>query len=132
MTHHKSSAQQAREFNEALIIANPEMHKEQQALRAKIVARMREIGVKTLSCEYEGSCDDGHISNIKFDQVPNEDEPTKDIIAYMFIVVSQHFPGYEIDWGSDGTITWNITTDKIKVEHAQNIPVTTRTTRTNL
>ena len=119
MTQEKSSEQTAREFAEAIAKANPELHKEQQAQRARIVKRMRALAVKTITCEYSGYSDSGNIDNITFDPPQNKDEGTAEMRDFMFTIVAQHFPGYEINEGSEGNLVWDIATDKINIEHEQ-------------
>lgn len=100
--------------------------------RAKIIATMREKGVKTLTCEYSGYNDSGEIQSITFAPEDDKDAPKDQIEDYLFAVLADNHPGYELDAGCEGTITWDIDTDKIKIDHNQHYFETLSSTTENI
>lgn len=108
--------------------------------RQKILDLCRRSGVTQITAEYSGYGDSGSIEDPQFtpDQALNLNAPfdtvqhpwradetidrnVSDIITDVFYqLLEQRHPGWEINDGSQGEFTWNITTDKITLEHGAN------------
>lgn len=97
-------------------------------MRAKILKKMRELGVKTITADYDGYGDSGNVNNIEFTTAKGMVKSTDRLENFIFAIVYQQFPGFEINEGAQGEFVWDITTDKIKIDHIQNILQTEETT----
>ena len=99
-----------------------------QIKRAKILKEMRALGVKTITADYDGYGDSGNVDNVEFTPAQSMTKSTDELDDFIFAFVYQQFPGFEINEGAQGDFVWDITTDKIKIEHIQNILQTEETT----
>jgi len=108
--------------------------------RQKILDLCRRNGVTVITASYSGYEDSGSIDdpqfepsgalnlNAPFDTKPhpwraNETMPRNvgDIITDIFYqLLEDRHPGWEINDGSQGEFTWDITKDKISLEHGAN------------
>ena len=96
--------------------------------RAKILKEMRALGVQTITADYDGYGDSGNVDNVEFTPAQSMTQSTDELDDFIFAFVYQQFPGFEINEGAQGDFVWDITTDKIKIEHIQNILQTEETT----
>lgn len=107
--------------------------------RQKILELCRRNGVTAITASYSGYSDSGSIDypqfepsgalnlNAPFDTKPHpwRADPIQrsvgDIITDLFYdLLEMKHPGWEINDGSQGEFTWDITKDKISLEHGAN------------
>ena len=108
------------------IAARIEKHKAEQTAqlqkqRDKLVPKLRKNGIESIIFEYTGYGDEGNLEAIVFIPAMNAPKNTSEVEKTLWSVLALHFPGFETDEGGYGKMTWNITTDRIKVEHEQNV-----------
>lgn len=97
-------------------------HAEQtKILRAELAAKLRKKGIESILCEYTGYGDEGNLESIAFDPEMKAPEKKLEVEKVLWCILAQHFPGFENDEGGYGKIMWNIVTDRIKIEHEQNV-----------
>lgn len=114
-------------------------------MRQELVTKLRELGVTKIYCAYSGYGDSGSLDTVQatpamdldmvFDQKPNfwdnnklNDRSVGEAIHDLFYdLLEQNHPGWEINDGSDGEFTWDITTDRIAIDHGEHYTETHRT-----
>lgn len=87
---------------------------------ATIRARLQELGITSVTAEYDGYADEGAINDI--DLTP---EPTTPIDAslnatlrdFFYDLLEERFGGWENNDGAFGEFTWDLQTDTIRHEH---------------
>ena len=97
-------------------------HKAEEALRkerAEILTLLQSAEVTEVEAFYDGYGDSGNVSEVSTTptsaKISEFEERLKDFvweIAYML------HPGFEIDDGGEGTLTWDVTKDRIDLDHA--------------
>ena len=117
-------AKQLKDCQEQIKKRNAEHAERAKQLRAKLVPKLRRKGVQSVRFEYDGCGDEGNLRDIIFEPQANAPKNISEVEYALWSVLAQHFPGFEIDEGGYGTITWNIATDRIKIEHEQNVTST--------
>ena len=90
-----------------------------RAARVALLAALRALGVARVEVAYDGYADSGNIGGIA--TVPAE----VDIGAirerlgdFAWDTVCHLHPGFEIDDGGEGTLTWEVAEDRMEVAHA--------------
>lgn len=92
--------------------------------REQLLKRCRDaliIGHITSELEftYDGYGDSGGIQ--EYANVPNDLKLQHDLNDFMDRLVYQTNPGYEINEGGGGSVTWDINADKIHIFHYENV-----------
>jgi hypothetical protein len=72
-----------------------------------------------LQYTYDGYGDSGGIDQIE--TIPENTELENHLKDFMDRLVYQTNPGYEINEGGGGNVTWDINADKIYISHYQNV-----------
>ncbi len=87
--------------------------------RAELLVLLRNANVTGMEASYDGYGDSGNVSELRTTpegvDVREFEERLKDFVwdvAYML------HPGFEIDDGGEGTLTWDVTKDRIDLDHA--------------
>ncbi|RMH32080.1 MAG: hypothetical protein D6690_14610 [Nitrospirae bacterium] len=91
-----------------------------QERAATIRARLQELGVTSVTAEYDGYADEGAINDI--DLTPEPATPIENTfkeILYNFFydLLEERFDGWENNDGAFGEFTWDLQTDTIRHEH---------------
>lgn len=87
--------------------------------RAALLPKLRALGITSLEAEYDGYADSGNVGQIKIspEGVKVADlEPR--LTDFVWSVAYGLNPGFEINEGGAGTMTWNVVEDRIDVDHA--------------
>jgi hypothetical protein len=94
---------------------------EQCEERARLLAQLRALGAIELEAEYDGYGDSGNVEAIT--TVP--DLPKADTIPgladFLWSVAYAEHPGFENNEGGGGTVTWDLTADRIDLDHFDNV-----------
>lgn len=87
--------------------------------RAALLAALRGRGVDRIVAVYDGYGDSGNVSGVAAE--PAEASPgdlERRLADFVWDVAYDLHPGFEIDDGGEGTVTWDLRADRIDVEHA--------------
>ena len=106
--------------------ARLQKYKDEQAaelkkMRTKLLPKLRKKGVEIIVYEYTGYGDERNLEEMIFTPAMDMPKDKFQIEKVLWSVLALHFPAYETDEGGYGKITWNITTNRIKVAHEQNV-----------
>lgn len=84
---------------------------EAEQARTKLLQTCQKYGVANLVVEFDGCGDEGTI--FPNNENPEIDEAVQDFAYYL---LEQHYPGWEINEGSQGTITIDINCGSVRVD----------------
>jgi hypothetical protein len=103
-------------------------------LKTEIIPRLKQWGVSKVKAEYSGYGDSGCIDGITYldahDQPVNMDmvraasDPDIENVLYEFLPA-----GFEINDGSQGTLTVDVTAGTVRIEHGENYTETRDSTQ---
>ena len=103
-------------------------------LKTEIIPRLKQWGVSKVRAEYSGYGDSGCIDGITYldahDQPVNMDlvraasDPDIEDVLYEFLPA-----GFEINDGSQGTLTLDVLTGKVTIQHQENYTASNDSTR---
>lgn len=113
-------------------------------IRTKLLKKFREIGVAQIGVEYSGYGDSGQLDNIfttpanvsldgiEFDSTTypwRPDEIVKRNLGeafedFIWREITSRYGGFENNEGGQGEVIWNITKNKITLDHSWNIMTT--------
>lgn len=81
--------------------------------RTELLQQLQELGVETVTAEYDGSGDSGQIDDPHFgsDEIPRD--LTMAVQDLFYDILAQYYGGWEINEGSFGQFTWDVGTDRI-------------------
>lgn len=82
----------------------------ERLLKEKLLGKHNETVV---SITYDGYGDSGDIQDRSLDD--------EELVDFLFDIVEDHHSGWENNEGGGGTVTWDLSTDKITLEHYDNI-----------
>ena len=87
--------------------------------RAKLLVLLRNANVTGIEALYDGYGDSGNVSEVSAapegTSISEVDECLRD---FVWDIASMLHPGFEIDDGGEGTFTWDVTKDRINLDHA--------------
>ena len=87
--------------------------------RMRLRADLMYLGVTAVTGEYNGYADSGNTDYVSV--VPSTIEIDNDIEEqlndFIWDMAYQQSPGFEINEGAFGTLEWDVTNDKIAIEH---------------
>ena len=87
--------------------------------RAELLALLRGRNVEEIEACYDGYADSGNVGEITVNPaglgIPDIEERLKD---FVWGVAYNLHPGFEINDGGEGTVTWDVVKDRIDVDHA--------------
>jgi len=87
--------------------------------RADLLLFLRNGDVTGIEARYDGYGDSGNVSEISATpggiDLSEIDERLRDFVWEMATMLH---PGFEIDDGGEGTLTWDVTKDRIDLDHA--------------
>ena len=103
-------------------------------LKAEIIPRLKQWGVIRVRAEYSGYGDSGCIDGITYldahdqpvnmEMVRSASDPDIENVLYEFLPA-----GFEINDGSQGTLTINVTADTVTIEYGENYTETRNSTQ---
>jgi hypothetical protein len=103
-------------------------------LKAEIIPRLKQWGVSKVRAEYSGYGDSGCIDGITYldahdqpvnmEMVRSASDPDIENVLYEFLPA-----GFEINDGSQGTLTINVTADTVTIEYGENYTETRNSTQ---
>ena len=107
------------EFNARLEQQRAEARERLKAERAALLAVLREMGVDEIEASYDGYADSGNVQG--FTVTPDsvqlaELEPR--LADFVWGLAYNLHPGFEINDGGAGTLTWDVPNDRIDLDHA--------------
>jgi hypothetical protein len=87
--------------------------------RAALLADLRALGVTEIEGRYDGYCDSGNSEYVGHRPSTVEIDNTliQSIQNFIWDMAYNQSPGFEINDGGEGELTWSIETDKIAIEH---------------
>ena len=93
-------------------------------LKNKVVPALKQWGIAKLEAEYSGNSDDGCINDIAYfdaeGQPMDVDEAAYELgiedILYEFLP-----DGFEVDLGSEGTLTVDVTAGTLTLDHGEHV-----------
>ena len=103
-------------------------------LETEIIPRLKQWGVSKVRAEYSGYGDSGCIDGITYldahdqpvnmEMVRSASDPDIENVLYEFLPA-----GFEINDGSQGTLTINVTADTVTIEYGENYTETRNSTQ---
>lgn len=120
------------------------MNDDDDDIRAKLLARFREIGVSQIEVYYSGYGDSGQLDDItttpakvplreiEFDTITYPWRPGEVIQRnlgeafedFIWDEITSRYGGFENNDGGQGELTWDIVNDTINLDHSWNITTT--------
>ena len=103
-------------------------------LRTQIIPRLAQHRVANIEAAYSGYGDSGAIDGLQFrdaagQRVDRASLP-KDVIEQLENCVYEFLPaGFEVDDGSQGTLTLDVATGRVSIQHQANVTETRDSTR---
>ena len=90
-----------------------------QSERKDLPEALRETGVEEIEACYDGYADSGNVQTIAVtpDSVQLGDLESR-LADFVWGMAYDLHPGFEINDGGEGTLTWNVVEDRIGVDHA--------------
>ena len=90
-----------------------------KADRAALLEALRAKGVEKIEAGYDGYADSGNVQDITVapDGVVLGDLEGR-VSDFVWDMAFNLHPGFENNDGGEGTLTWDVTTDRIDIEHA--------------
>ena len=110
------------------------MEDAKKRLRTQIIPRLAQHGVANIEAAYSGYGDSGAIDGLQFrdtagQRVDRASLP-QDMIEQLETCVYEFLPaGFEIDDGSQGTLTLDVATGRVSIQHQANVTETRDSTR---
>ena len=87
--------------------------------RASLLPKLRALGIEEIEGRYDGYADSGNVGDITISpegaQIADLEPRLKD---FVWDIAYNLNPGFEINEGGEGTVTWNVVDDRIDVDHA--------------
>ncbi len=108
-------------------------HAEREAalrpLRAELLSQLRTQGIEEVTVSYEGYGDSGNVEDVTVKPAGTETPPdlTTKLEEFGWDFAYDQHPGFENNEGGYGTLTWNVTTDSITLDHADRYIETSHT-----
>ena len=110
------------------------MDNAKKRLRSEIIPRLRQHGVANIEAAYSGYGDSGAIDGLQYrdaagQRVDRETIPTT-LVEELENVLYEFLPaGFEINDGSQGTLTLDVLTGKATIQHQENYTASNDSTR---
>ena len=103
-------------------------------LRGQLVPRLRDVGVANIEAAYSGYGDSGAIDGLQFRQASGQRVEREAIPAHLKEQLESCFyeflpAGFEINDGSQGTLTLDVQSGKITIKHQENYTESRDSTR---
>jgi hypothetical protein len=108
-------------------------------MRTELLSKLRELGVVTVNASYSGYGDSGQVEhletippvplNMMLSEVPHPWKPEETMTRNLdyalrelvWTLAYNNSPGFENNEGGQGEVVWDITTDKILLDHSYNV-----------
>jgi hypothetical protein len=88
-----------------------------QSVRSDLLQQLRQLGVETVTAEYDGAGDEGQIETPEFGSSEVSDEIVRAVESLFYELLEQLYGGWEDNEGACGQFTWNVENDKIHLVH---------------
>lgn len=89
-----------------------------QRERAELRDLLRTKGVERIDAGYDGYGDSGNVSHVTVSPTEVDVEELASRLAdFIWAIAYNLNPGFEIDDGGEGTLTWDIGKDRVDVNH---------------
>ena len=142
MAHFQTPEAPDEQVSENILLLLAHFHQTEQArlddvksrLRTQIIPRLAQHRVANIEAAYSGYGDSGAIDGLQFrdaagQRVDRASLP-KDVIEQLENCVYEFLPaGFEINDGSQGTLTLDVTTGRVSIQHQANYTETHDSTR---
>lgn len=86
--------------------------------RSELLEQLRELGVETVTAEYDGSGDEGQIGTPEGGSVSLPHELAMAVEELFYGVLEELYAGWENNEGGFGQFVWNVQADKIHLAHS--------------
>ncbi len=87
--------------------------------RTNLLADLCARGVEEVEAQYDGYGDSGNVNSVAVrPKLVDIGDIEARLMDFVWDVAYGLHPGFEINEGGEGTLTWNVTEDRIDVDHA--------------
>ncbi len=86
--------------------------------RRELYQKLRKLGVKTVTAQYDGCGDSGQIEDPEFGPVEVPPALVRAVHDLFYDLLEAHYAGWEINEGSFGQFEWDLGADSIALEHS--------------
>jgi hypothetical protein len=94
------------------------------ATRSELAEQLRQLGVETVTADYDGSGDSGQIEEPEFGSSKVSRDLAIAVQDLFYDVLEEQYGGWEINEGSFGQFSWDIKADRINLVHNMRIEET--------
>ena len=94
------------------------------SVRAELRAQLRQLGVETVTAEYDGYGDSGQINDSDFGSSKVPPSSASAVQDLFYDLLEEHYAGWEINEGSFGQFVWDVKADSINLVHNMRIEET--------
>jgi uncharacterized protein DUF6878 len=85
--------------------------------RDALAKKLQELGVQKVTAAYDGSGDSGQVEEPEFGSI-KVPQPTVSAVQDLFYdLLEDEYGGWEINEGSYGQFEWNVSDDRINLQH---------------
>ena len=85
--------------------------------RAELRTQLQQLGVETITAEYDGEGDEGQVGDPNFGSVEVSDNLKNAVFDLFYDLLEDHYAGWEDNEGSFGEFAWNVMADTIQLVH---------------
>lgn len=119
MTTSKMTQMDLSAINERIEQMQAESKARERAVRVDIVSILRGLGITQITARYDGYGDSGNVDDVT--SVPDVEISDLEMRLKDFLwqVAYNLHPGFEINDGGYGEISWDIKVDRIDVDHSE-------------
>ena len=88
--------------------------------RAELLVLLRDSGVTGIKASYDGYSDSGNVSELcATPEGADASRFDKRLKNFVWDIAVMLHPGFEVNEGGEGTLTWDVTNDRIDLDHAE-------------
>jgi len=99
--------------------------REEDEEEGSLYDRLVRAGVAYVTITYHGSGDEGWIEDVSFDPSHSGDEDLETLLNdHAYAILERRYPGWEINEGSEGTITIDVVNQSTNLHHGTIIETT--------
>jgi len=112
-----TSTRTAEEIRAGMAAATQAAEDALRQTRNELLEKLRAAGFAEVEAQYDGYGDSGDVNQITGGM---EDSLKEAVSSFVWDFAYSRHPGFENGEGGQGTLSWNIVTDKITLDHGDN------------